>query len=129
MTPVSDTASPSVFAASRRVSLERMVESSTALLLTAICTLIVGLALLILFHHNLNATKGYNLRSLEFARNQLLLEQELLNMEVAKSQSLDTLKSDRAVEAMVRPRRPVYIEGMVNPSVGVAQAKGSDNIE
>jgi hypothetical protein len=125
MAPASDIARSPSLSSVRRVSLERMIESSTALLLTAIGALIVGLALLILFHHNLNATKGYNLRSLEFARSQLLLEQELLNMELAKSQSLETLQSDKQVQVMVRPRRPVYIEGLVNPSVGVAQAEGA----
>lgn len=125
MVPASDIARLPSLVSIRRVSLERMIESSTALLLTVIGTLIVGLALLILFHHNLNATKGYNLRSLEFARGQLLLEQELLNMELAKSQSLETLQSDRQVQAMVRVKKPKYIQGKVNASVGVAQAEGT----
>lgn len=106
----------------RRASLQRMVESSTVLLLVVIGTLIIGLALLILFHHNLNATKGYNLRSLEFARSQLLLEQEILNMELAKAQALETLQGDKQVQAMRRPTRPKYIDGKSVPTVGVAQA-------
>ena len=80
------------------------------LLLVVIGTLIILLALLILFHHNLNATKGYRLRTLERARSQLLLEQEVLNMQIAKSQSLETLQTDPVVQSMEKPRNPKYIQ-------------------
>lgn len=109
--------------ATRRTSLQRMVQSSTVMLLTVIGALIIGLALLILFHHNLNATKGYNLRALEFARNQLLLEQETLNMELAKAQSLDTLRDDKQIQAMQRPKKAQYIEVAPAQTVGVAQVR------
>jgi hypothetical protein len=92
----------------RRHSLGRMMSSSTVLLLFVIGALIVILALLILFHHNMNATKGYKLRSLEFARTQLLLEQEVLNMEIAKSQSLDTMENDVQIKAMEKPKKVRY---------------------
>ena len=62
----------------RRASLGRLVTQSTALLMVCIGTLILLLALLILFHENANATKGYRLRTLEHERTQLLLEQEVL---------------------------------------------------
>lgn len=91
------------------------------LLLVVIGALIIGLALLILFHHNVNATKGYNLRALEFGRNQLLLEQELLNMELAKAQSLESMRDDRLIQSMVTPKRPKYIEVAEPTSVGVAR--------
>ncbi len=94
----------------RRHSLKRMMSSSTMLLLVVIGTLIIVLALLILFHHNLNATKGYRLRTLERARSQLLLEQEVLNMQIAKSQSLETLQTDPTVLNMEKPRNPKYIQ-------------------
>lgn len=74
------------------------------LLLVVIGTLIVVLALLILFHHNLNATKGYKLRTLEHARAQLLLEQEVLNMQIANSQSLDALQKDPIILGMIKPK-------------------------
>lgn len=80
------------------------------LLLCTIGGLIVVLALLILFHHNMNATKGYRLRSLEYARSQLLLEQEVLNMEIAKAQSLNTLQQDDRVQAMQKVVRPKYLQ-------------------
>ncbi len=95
----------------RRHSLGRLMSSSTVLLLAVIGTLIIVLALLILFHHNLNATKGYKLRSLEFQRSQLLLEQEVLNMQVAKSQSLLVLQEDPQVKTMLKLTKPKYVEG------------------
>ena len=67
----------------RRSSLKRLASGNTMLLLCTIGMLIIVLALLILFHQNLNATKGYRLRSLEHARNQLLLQQETLTWEIA----------------------------------------------
>lgn len=95
----------------RRHSLGRMMNSSTMLLLVAIATLIIVLALLILFHHNLNATKGYKLRSLEFVRTELLNEQEVLNMDLAKSQALESIVNDPQVTAMLKPVKPKYIRG------------------
>ena len=83
------------------------------LLLGTIGTLIIVLALLILFHHNFNATKGYRLRSLEHVRDQLLLQQEVLNMEIAKAQALGTLEKDAQIQAMVKPKKQQqkYIQG------------------
>ncbi len=99
------------FSPPRRRSLGHLMSSSTVLLLAVIGTLIIVLALLILFHHNLNATKGYKLRSLEKARGELLLEQEVLNMQIAKSQSLDSLSNDPQVQAMLKPKNAKYIQG------------------
>ena len=85
------------------------MSSSTALLLFVIGTLIIVLALLILFHHNLNATKGYRLRSLEHERGQFLLQQEVLNMQIATSQSLEVLQKDPQVLSMQKPKSPTFI--------------------
>jgi hypothetical protein len=105
----------------RRHSLKRLMESSTALLLFIIATLIIVLALLILFHHNLNATKGYRLRTLEHARTELLQEEEYVNMEIAKSQSLQAIKNDPQVQAMKKPVKPKYVQGQGAVSKGVAE--------
>ena len=94
----------------RRSSLGRLMNSGTVLLLFTIGSLIVILALLILFHHNMNATKGYKLRSLEYGRTQLLLEQEVLNMEIAKAQALNTLEQDGQVQAMLKVTKPKYVQ-------------------
>jgi len=94
------------------------------LLLVVVGTLIIVLALLILFHHNLNATKGYKLRTLERARSQLLLEQEVLNMQIAKSQALETLSTDPIVLTMQKVKRPQYIQVELSPADGLARASG-----
>jgi hypothetical protein len=99
---------PAPVSVPRRHSLGRLMTTSTSLLLTVIGTLIIVLAFLILFHHNLNATKGYRLRTLEHARSQLLLEQEVLNMQIAKSQSLETLQDDPQVQFMQKPTKAKY---------------------
>lgn len=95
----------------RRHSLGRMMDSSTMLLLFAIATLIIVLALLILFHHNVNATKGYALRSLEYARTQLMNDQEVLNMDLAKSQSLESIVTDPQILSMLKPVKYKYVRG------------------
>lgn len=97
-----------------------MVLSSTALLLFTIGTLIVVLALLILFHHNLNATKGYKLRSLEFARSQLLINQETVNTDIAKAQALKTFQDDPVITAMQPAVKPTYIKQESSIAQGTA---------
>ncbi len=87
-----------------------MVNNSTMLLLTTIGLLIVALALIIAFHQNRNATKGYRMRSLERERSQLLLEQEVLNMHIARSQALETLAADPKIQAMVAVKKPKYAD-------------------
>lgn len=99
----------------RRASLGRMVTQSTALLMVCIGALILGLALLILFHENANATKGYNLRKLENQRSLLLLEQEVLNMQIAEAQTFDRLQQDPFIQAMIPVNKLKYIQK--NPTV------------
>jgi hypothetical protein len=81
-----------------------MVSQSTALLMICIGALILVLALLILFHENANATKGYNLRKLESQRSLLLLKQEVLNMQIAEAQALEHLQSDPMIQVMIVPK-------------------------
>jgi hypothetical protein len=82
------------------------------LLMTSIGSLILLLALLILFHENANATKGYRLRSLEHERSKLLLEREVLKMHIAEEQALERLRADKRVQAMPDARRPRYVDGL-----------------
>lgn len=96
-----------------------MVTQSTALLMVSIGTLILGLALLILFHENANATKGYNLRKLENQRSLLLLEQEVLNMQIAEAQALEHLQQDTVIQAMIPMNKLKYIQQ--NPAVAFAR--------
>ena len=94
----------------RRLSLGRLVNQSTVLLMVSIGVMILVLALLILFHENANATKGYSLRTLENQRSVLLLEQELLNMDIAEVQALDHLQGDPLVQKMIPLTKPQYIK-------------------
>ncbi|MSR86890.1 hypothetical protein EXS70_01825 [Candidatus Peribacteria bacterium] len=94
----------------RRASLGRLVSQSTALLMVCVGTLILVLALLILFHENANATKGYNLRKLENQRSILLLQQEVLNMQIAEAQSLENLQEDPAIAAMIPAAKLRYTQ-------------------
>jgi hypothetical protein len=73
--------------------------------------LILVLALLILFHENLNATKGYRLRTLERQRSEDLLRLEVLNMQVAQQQSLENLQQETKIQAMIPVKNPVYVKG------------------
>lgn len=104
----------------RRSSLGTLVDQSTVLLMVAIGTLILLLALMILFHENANATKGYRLRTLEYERSQLLLEQEVLKMRVAEEQSIKTLQNDTSVQVMVAPKKVQYLEATHSVAIRTA---------
>lgn len=77
--------------------------------MVVIGSLILILALLILFHENANATKGYTLRTLEYQRSQLLLEQEIQQMQIAEHQALETLQNDPRVTSMIQPKQAMYV--------------------
>ena len=95
-----------------------MVNQSTVLLMISIGALILVLAMLILFHQNTNATKGYLLRNLDRERSQLLLEQEVLNMQVARAQAMEKIEGDHQVQSMIPLKNPQY----VSPPPGDAPA-------
>ncbi len=79
--------------------------------MTVIGVLILVLALLILFHENLNATKGYQLRTLEHQRSEDLLRLEVMNMQIAQEQSLENLQKDSKIQAMIPVKTPTYAPG------------------
>ena len=106
LTRISQTSLPQ-----RRMSLGRMVSASTATLLFSTGALIILLALLILFNENYNATKGYELRTLERERSQLLLTEELLKMRIAEAQALNTFENDPVILAMPKVTKPQYMKG------------------
>lgn len=96
-------------AVTRRSSLGKLIDQSTVLLMVCIGSLILLLALMILFHENANATKGYRLRTLEYERSQLLLEEEVQKMQVAQQQSLETLQNDPKIHEMIPAKRKTYV--------------------
>jgi hypothetical protein len=93
------------------LSLGELVQQSTFLLMGVIGLLILMLALLILFHENLNATKGYKLRTLERQRSEDLLRLEVMNMQVSQQQSLQNLEADPKIQAMLPVKKPLYVKG------------------
>lgn len=93
-----------------------MITQSTVLLMVCIGALILILALLILFHENATATKGYQLRSLQRERIMLLLEQEVLNMEIAESQALQHLQEDAQILGMIPVLHPSYARALPSNS-------------
>ncbi len=97
-------------AVTKRSSLGTLVDQSTMLLMVAIGSLILLLALLILFHENANATTGYRLRTLERQRSQLLLTEEVQNMQIAQQQALEKLQEDPKIQGMVQVKAPTYIQ-------------------
>lgn len=101
----------SSFHSTKRSSFGTFVDESTMLLMGIIGALILVLALLILFHENANATKGYRLRTLEQERSQLLLEHEVLTMKVAQQQSLTELQEDPRITKMVAVKDALYVDG------------------
>ncbi len=100
----------------KRSSLGKMVDQSTVLLMVVIGSLILILALLILFHENANATKGYQLRTLEHQRSQLLLNEEVQNMQIAEQQALEKLSQDPRIHAMQIPKKIQYVSDPDAPS-------------
>lgn len=78
--------------------------------MVAIGSLILILALLILFHENANATTGYRLRTLERQRSQLLLTEEVQNMQIAQEQALEKLQHDSRITAMVNAKTSQYVK-------------------
>ena len=80
------------------------------LLMISIGSLILLLALLILFHENANATKGYQLRTLERERSRLLLDEEVLKMQIAQAQALESLENDNIIQAMIPTKKAQYTQ-------------------
>jgi len=98
-----------------------MVNQSTVILTAAIGGIILTLSLLILFHQNANATKGYTLRTLERERSELLLEEEVLKMQIADAQALKKLGEDPVIALMVPVRGAKYVEGEETMARSVAE--------
>lgn len=90
------------------------------LLMVSIGVLIFVLALLILFHQNANATKGYQLRTLERERTQLHLEQEIVKMRIAEEQALDHLQNDERILSMLNVKKPSYVAGALPVAMGTS---------
>ena len=58
---------------------------------------------------NINATKGYNILSLEVQRKENLDALDLINIKIAETQSLDYISSQELARAMVTVDNPSYL--------------------
>lgn len=107
----------------RRSSLGRLVDQSTMLLMAAIGALIIVLAMLILFHQNANATKGYMLRTLNKERSRLQLQEEVLKLELTEEQSLESIESDAQIKAMIEAKNLSYTDGYNPVATGFSETE------
>lgn len=84
---------------------------------------LLGMVFLLSFaylaHFHTMATKGYELRRLEAARQQLLNQYEIKNMKLAEMQSLNTIANSERASAMRRVNQVEFVRGntalAVNP--------------
>ncbi len=101
-----------------RQTLGSLVNQSMKWLLVTIGTIIFIIALLILFHQNATATKGYELRNLQRERTLLLQDDEAVRLRIADAQSFNVLEADAHIRSMVNPSVTAYAE----PQKAVAEA-------
>lgn len=95
----------------RKEPLSRKVEVGMNALLFVIISLVAVISLLFLANANRNATKGYALKSLEYERTQLLTENEIWDMEIARVQALAAIQNDDAIKRMVKADQPMFVRG------------------
>ncbi len=58
---------------------------------------------------NVNATKGYNVRTLEIARKNYVTQENLLNIKIAEAESLSNLSNSPLVNTMEQIDTPRYL--------------------
>ena len=92
-------------------TLSQKVEVGINALLFVIIALVALISLAYLANSNANATKGYALKNLELKRSQLVTENEVWDMEIAKTQALESLQNDPKVQKMVKADQPLFIRG------------------
>lgn len=95
----------------RSRTLSQKVEVGVNALLFAIITLVALISLAYLANANRNATKGYALKNLELKRSNLVTENEVWDMQIAKAQALENLQNDPKIQKMVKADQPMFIRG------------------
>ncbi|MCK5612262.1 hypothetical protein KAR91_60885 [Candidatus Pacearchaeota archaeon] len=95
----------------RKDTLSHKVEVGANALLFVIIALVTFISLAYLANANQNATKGYSLKNLELKRTQLLTENEVWDMEIARVQSLASIQNDPKIKSMVKTDTPMFIRG------------------
>lgn len=100
------------------ISFLQMAKDRTQRLEFGPSTVIVGLiviavvmSLAYLLHFNRVATKGYDLRRLEAARQELMTQYDIKNMKLAQAKSLNTISGSDRVSAMRKPGQIIFVHG------------------
>lgn len=76
-----------------------------------LATIALTMSLLYLAHYNSVATKGYDLRRLEAARQQLMTQYDIKNMKLAEAKSLSVIAASDKVGGMRRPGEVTFVQG------------------
>jgi len=95
----------------RSRTLSQKVEVGINALLFVIIALVAVISLAYLANANHNATKGYALKNLELKRTNLLTENEVWDMEIAKTQALENVQNDPRIQRMVKANEPMFVRG------------------
>ncbi len=95
----------------RRNPLSHKVEVGVNALVFVIIALVTFISLAYLANSNRNATKGYALKNLEVERSELLTENEVWDMEIARVQALANIQNDPKIKRMVKSDTPLFVRG------------------
>jgi hypothetical protein len=95
----------------RKNTLSQKVDVSVNALVFVIIVLVALISLIYLANANRNATKGYALKNLEIERSNLLTENEVWDMEIARVQALANIQNDPKVQTMVKNDAPMFVRG------------------
>lgn len=93
----------------KKYPLSKRVETSISSLVFVIIALVCLISLAYLAHANKNATKGYSLKNLELKRSNLIVQNEVWDMQIAKAQSLEVLQKDAKIASMIKAEKPLFI--------------------
>ncbi len=95
----------------RKKPLSHAIKMGANSLLFVVVALVAIVSFLYLAHANRNATKGYSLKSLEQQRGHLMVQNEILDMQIAQIRSLDALQNDPKILSMRRADQPQFVRG------------------
>lgn len=95
----------------RKRTLSQTIEFGAISLIVVTMVLICILSLVYLTHTNKIATRGYQLKQLEYERKQLITENEAWNLKISQAQSILTLEQDPKIAAMLNTSTPKFIRG------------------
>jgi hypothetical protein len=79
--------------------------------ISGLAVVAILMSLLYLMNFNQVATKGYDLRRLEVARQQLLNQYEIKNMKLTETKALSSIISSDRISAMRQPGEVTFVRG------------------